>query len=144
MLEKIRAARRMRRFISTCANIKNRKVFLKCYRAYVFQCILGFKEEFVVRVGSEYYDSFRLRLKSFIEYMYYVIYTAIWRIVPSRSHRPRKANYYISHGIPKPAYIKKHIYVSESALEYFLDETGFEIVDEDIKVLESIYYIQKV
>lgn len=143
MKNKIIVAFKMNKFVNRTANPKNKKMLKKCIREYIKQCIFLGKEEFKVRYGSEYYDSFKLRLIDWIEYIDNKFFTVpICRIIPE-GHRPSIINYYIEHGVSKPIHIKHHIFVSESLLEYFLKENGFKIADEYLGSLETVYYIKR-
>lgn len=142
MKHKLIIAGEMNKFVNRSADPKNKNMLKKCLIEYIRQCIILGKEEFKVRYGSEYYDSFKLRFKDLLEYIYNKFFTVpICRLIPKK-HRPSIINYYIEHGVSKPIHIKHHIFVSESLLEYFLNENGFEIYDEYIGSLETIYYIR--
>ena len=143
MNNKFMLAWKMWLFVNNTANPKYKKTLRKCLRAYITQCVILGKDNFELKYGSEYYDSFKLRFKDWLEYInnkYF--WFPIYRIIP-KEHRPSIINYYIEHGIPKPIHIKHHIFVNESILEYFLDQNGFEISDEYLGSLETIYYIRR-
>jgi len=142
MKNKLNIAWQMHALANHTARPENAKMFKKCLRAYIIECIIFGKEEFKVKFGSEYYDSFKSRLKDWGEYIENrFIIVPIYRLVPKEC-RPSIIDYYIKHGVDKPTHIKHHKYVSECLLEYLLDESGLEIVDEYIGSLETIYYIK--
>lgn len=143
MKHKLIIAWKMKTFVNSTANPKNKKMLKKCLRTYILHCIILGKDNFKVKFGNEYYDSFKLRFKDWLEYAENkFIMVPVFRFI-SEEHRPSIINYYIKHGVKKPIHIKHHKFVSESLLEYFFNENGFEIVDERIGSLETIYYIRK-
>ena len=133
----------MNTFINTTRNPKNKKTLKKCFKEFVKQCILLNKDEFNVRYGSEYYDSFSLRFKDWSEYVWNkFIMVPFSKLVPKK-YRLDLFDYDVVYGVSKPIHLMHHIYVNESILEYFLSEFYFEIVDEHLGSLETIYYIKK-
>ena len=144
MFKKIKESNQFLKVICSVRNEEYRKRYWKCYRSYLMQCMILRKDEFVVKYGSEYYDSFKLRAKHWKEYICDKIYVIFWKRIPFEKIRPNKAKVYIKYGISKPPiHLKKHIHVNECALEYFLDQVGFEIKDEEIKSLSTTYYIKR-
>lgn len=144
MRHKLIIACKMKTFIHSSPNPKNKKMYKKCLRAYIVNCVIFGKDNFKVKFGSEYYYGFKLRFKDWVEYAKNkFIEVPICSLIP-KEHRPSVINYYIEHGVRKPIHLKRHISVNEGALEYFLAEIGFEIVDEHLGSLESIYYIRKI
>lgn len=143
MKDKLIIAWKMNTFINSSRNPKNKKMLKKCLRTYIIHCIVFGKDKFKVKFGSEYYDSFKSRFKDWVEYAKNKFFDIpVCRLIP-KEHRPSIINYYIEHGISKPVHIKHHMFVSESILEYFLSESGFEIYDEHLGSLETTYYIKK-
>lgn len=144
MFERIKESNQFIKVICSVRNEEYKKRFWKCYRSYLMQCIILRKNEFEVKYGSEYYDSFKLRAKDWKEYICDKIYVFFWKLIPLPKLRPNKANVYIEYGISKPPkHLKRHIHVNECALEYFLDQVGFEIKDEYIKSLSTTYIIKR-
>lgn len=144
MKDKLITAWKMNKFINNTRNDKNKKTLRKCLRTYIVQCIILRKEEFNLKYGSEYYDSFKARFKDWLEYIdNKFLVVPIYKLIPKK-YRPSIINYYIEHGVSKPVHIKHHRFVSESILEYFLSEAGFGIVGEHLGSLETIYYIKKI
>ena len=143
MKKKLSMAWKMSIFANISPNPENRKIYKKCLRVYIIWCVILGKDNFRVKFGSEYYDSFKLRFKDWLEYIDNKFFTVpICRLIP-KEHRPSIINYYIEHGVSKPIHIKHHKFISESLVEYFMSENGFEIYDEYLGSLETIYYIRK-
>ena len=143
MFEEIKTAIKMQKFIYQTRNIQNKKMFWKCYRRYITECCIMKKNEFKIRFGSKYYQSFGSRLGDWIEYINDKLYIFFWRIIPIRKIRPKRASILIQHGVSQPVHLKKHVFVNESMLEYFFDQNGFKVVDECLTSLSSTYYIKK-
>lgn len=144
MKQKLITTWKMKSFINSSPNSKNKRMLRKCFGRYIIHCLILGKDKFKVKYGSEYYDSFKLRFKDWLAYIDNKFFTVpICRLIP-KEHRPSIINYYIEHGVKKPIHIKHHTFISESLLEYFLSENGFEIYDEYLGSLETIYYIRRI
>lgn len=143
MFEKLKVAKNMIRFIWYSSNVKSKRIYRKCCLVYIFQSIILGRDDFALKFGSQYYDSFTLRFKDWVKFIYYSIITCFWRLIPDEKYRPKYIDYCIRYGVKKPIHLKRHIYVNECALEYFLAEHDLEIFSEYLTCLSSTYYIKK-
>ena len=149
MLEKLKTAKNLR---SSCKKItKNRehqKMLFKCYRAYVFQCIIKRSYYFQVLFKDTYVDSFSKRVKDWLNYALKQIYRFILLLFISdinpKSSKSYKIYDLIHYGVPKPIHLTEFKEPDEVILNYFLEKNGFKVKTKYFNLKSCVYCITEI
>lgn len=134
---KLRSSRKIFRY-----NFETEKLCLKCYRAYVFQCILKGKDQFRIVFNSSYNTSFLKRVSDWYHYIVDSIYRVYLMNFEPDAQTLRK--YALIHsGVSKPLYLKFATAPDEEVLYDFLIYNGFNIVDEHLDSISTEYVVAR-
>ena len=130
-----------RRGFST--HLEHKKLYSKCYRAYVMQCIIKRKETFRVTVRGKYVQSFSKRMYDWYRYILDKIYR-FFLIHFTPNNDKTLAKYKLIHyKVSKPIHYRIVEKTSEIVLSSFLRKNGFKIIDEHLYSNLSVYDIAR-
>ena len=115
----------------------------KCYRAYVYHCIIKDEDKFSITFGAEYMNSFWERTLDWLEFFKDSIHRFYLVHVTPNDDKTFKKYELIHYGASRPIHIKIAKTPNETILEGFLKENGFVIEDEKLTSLSTVYYVEK-
>lgn len=140
MKEKLAIANQMRASRKGFSNNPEyQKLCSKCYRVYVFECIVKGKENFKISFGGEYIQSFSERLYNWCRYIRNSIYRLyLIHFTPDDDRTFKKWNL-IHCGVSKPDHFKIAKTPNENVLYTFLEQNGFKITEEHLSNDSTVY-----
>lgn len=153
--EKISIAKKLKSARGNYIAKSYRRMCLVVYRAYVLECIIKGKTNFTVNFKGRYIRRFSKRFGDWVGYFFESIYRLLLMI---RYPKAKNLSYdqdvyknlssYHHHLIVEGAYKPKHIKVTnppnEAVLTRFLNENGFELVDQVTKDKDVIYAVSPI
>ena len=145
MNQKLEIARQLR--ISNknfSKNIEHKKIFRKCYQAYVIECILKRKDSFQITFKGKYTCNFSKRMEDWINYIFDSIYYFFLVHVTPNNDRTFHNYNLIHYGVSAPVHIRVTNAPNEIILEEFLRENGFKIIEEHLSSVSTVYDIARV
>lgn len=145
MKEKLAIARKLRiSSKSFSKNSEHRKMFSKCYKIYVVECILKGKDNFQITFGGKYINNLPARIKDWLNYLLDNVYRFYLVHVTPKDDKTFRKYELIHYGVSKPVHLKVANTPNEWQLECFLKKNGFKIVNEHLYSEFSIYNIARI
>ena len=120
-----------------------KKLSLKCFNSYVYNCILKGENEFKLIFKGKYIHDTKTRIENWVRYFCDVIYTRFLILfkIDIKNYKQYELFYY---GPYKPLHVKVTNAPNESILEQVLKDNGFKIKDEYLGSVDTIYYVAKI
>lgn len=130
-------------------NIEHKKLFLKVVRTYFLQCIILGKDKFPLIFRGKHIQNFSKRVSDWITFIKDFTYRFILlTFVPSNIRKNLTKSFHnyelVNFGVKIPFHPMVTNAPNEAVLEYFLKENGFEITDEFLFSVRTIYNIKKI
>lgn len=138
MREKLKIANQMRVSRKSFRhNAESLKLYSKCYRAYVIECIFKGKENFKVSFGSNYIQSFSERVSDWYNYILGNVRRFFIIHFTNNGDRTLIAQL----GVSKPIHLKIAQTPNEWILYEFLERNGFRVANEHLSLSSIVYEI---
>ena len=145
MKEKLKIARNFR--ISRkkfSRNVEHRKIFFKCYWAYVIQCIFQGNDVFRITFNGKYIESFPIRIMRWFNYFLDKIYRFYLIHFTPKDDKTAKKYELIHFGVSVPIDVKVTDAPDEYVLHTYLNSLGFKVVQEYLYSVSTVYDIAKI
>lgn len=120
-------------------NLEYQKLCLKCYHAYLIECIIKGKDNFNISFRSKYIQSFSERMSDYYRYIIDYIYRLFLIYFTPKDDTTSKKYELIHVGVSKPHHLKNLYKPNEIFLSSFLEKNGLHITNERV-YYESIVY----
>lgn len=128
---------------SFSSNLESQKLCLKCYQAYVVECIIKGKENFKISFGGEYIQSFSKRVSDWCRYISDNIYRFFLIHFTPKDDKTLKKYELIHFGVSKPIHPKIAKTPDERFLYNFLEKNGFKISEEHLYSESTVYDVTR-
>lgn len=143
MKEKLYVAKRLKtsreRFSK---NSDSYKLCLKCYNAYVTQCIIKGKNDFKITFEGEYIESLPKRISDWLGYTFDSIYKIVPLIFTPNNYKTLKKYGLAYYGALKPIHSKITKTPNEFLLYDFLEKNGLKIAKEYLYSDSTVYVVE--
>ena len=144
MKEKIKIAQQLKLSRKKFSNNPEfQKLCIKCYNAYIIECIIKRKDNFQIKFNMKYIDSFSKRMSDWYEYILDNIYRFfLIHFTPNNDNTTRK--YTLIHsGVLEPIHVKIPQIPDEYFLHKFLETNGFKVITEHTSSTGIIFDVVK-
>lgn len=143
MREKLRIARQFRISRRRTRNKECKRLYSKCYLAYVRQCIVGGKDDFEIIFNGKYLEPFKVRFEDWAIYWMEQIRRFYLMHFVSEKRLTGGDWMCIHHPLQKPFAIKVADIPDETILYRILENNGFKVTDEYMNHILIIYEVSR-
>ena len=145
MREKLAIARKLRISRKNFSDKTEDQILcLKCYYTYVLECIIKGKDKFEISFNGKYVKNFLERALDWFNYVLDSIYRFFLVHFTPNNDKTFKRYELIHYGVSKPIHVKVTNAPNETVLYSFLEENGFQIIEEHLYNVSTVYDVARI